>query len=383
MKDPGAALRKHPAAALVLSALLLNVSGCTSPKPYITDVLQTPAEADVEHLLHREALFSLPTSPLTAPDAHILALTAEMRYFVNEHVPTVLSPRARLRYLIDAMVRPNQLGLRYQPGITQTAAATYARPEGDCLSLSALFIALAREAQLNVYFNEVSVPPSWEMLSDNSSAIYKHINAVVDLGNGQREVVDFSVDIYDYRYPQKRVSDDIAAAQYYSNLGIAQLNKQDNAQAYLYLRRALHLGPKEAYIWGNLGVLFRRAGYNSEAEQAFRHALSLDPEESASLSNLARLYRSSDRRAEAATLERLIRSRQRSNPFWHYSRSRAAFERGDYEEALSAIHRAIRLNRDEYRFYQFAAVIFRSQGNTDKYHEYGLKAARKKLATAP
>ena len=76
----------------------------------------------------------------------------------------------------------------------------------------------------------------------------------------------------------------------------------------------------------------------------------------------------------------MIAERQRSNPFWHYSRSLAAFEQGDFDEALSSIQRAIRLNRDEYRFYQFAAVIYRRQGNHKKYEEYGLRAAKAKFA---
>ena len=370
---------KHPAKTIILSATLLLSSACSTQPTQLEQFIAAPDSDAVAQLLHQEALFNRQPAPLNTPDQHILAVTAEMRYFVNEHVPPVLTPRARLRYLVDAMVRPQQLGIRYQPGITQSAADTFDDPQGDCLSLSLLFIALAREAKLDVYFNEVSVPPSWEMLSNSSSAIYKHINAVVDLGNGQREVIDFSVDIYDYRYPQKRVSDDIAAAQYYSNLGVGALNSKNYGDAYLYLRRALYLGPDEAYIWGNLGVLFRREGHNGEAELAFLKALSLDSEESASLSNLARLYRSSGRKDRAKQLEQVIESRQRDNPFWHYSRSRAAFEKGDYPQALNSIKRAIRLDKNEYRFYQFAAVIFRSQGNTDKYHEYGLKAAHAKL----
>lgn len=368
--------RRHLRLGLYSAVLLC--SACAAPGP-IPPPLKPPSEDSTQQLLHKSALFNSPAISLKTPDEHILAVNAEMRYFVNEQVPAALSPRARLRYLSDALVRPSLLGIEYQPGVTQSAADTFANRRGDCLSLTSLFIALAREAKLDAYFNEVSVPPSWELLSDNRSAIYKHINAVVELGNGQREVVDFSVDIYDYRYPQKRVSDDIAAAQYYSNLGVSALHNDNYDDAYLYLRRALHLGPEEAYIWGNLGVLFRRGGYNSEAELAFSQALSLDPEESASLSNLARLYRSSGRKERAKQLEQVIASRQRDNPFWHYSRSRAAFERGDYAQALNAIKRAIRLDKNEYRFYQFAAVIFRSQGNTDKYHEYGLKAAHAKL----
>lgn len=364
---------------LPLAVAVMFNTACSLSPPAAPLTLEPPAPASTSALLEQGQHFGLDNNPLT-PDDHILAMTPDMRYFVGEQVPAALSEQARLRYLVDALIRPSQLGLEYAPGVTLTATETFDERRGDCLSLSALFVAMAREAKLNVYFNEVSVPPSWEMLNDNSSAIYKHINAVAVIDD-KPQVIDFSVDIYDYRYPQKQVDDDIAAAQYYSNLGVKQLNGGDPATAYAYFRRALHLGPEEAYIWGNLGVLLRREGLLDEAEIAFRKALSLDPEEAAALSNLARLYRSEGRRDEARALEAVIAERQRSNPFWHYSRSRAAFERGDFDEALTSIHRAIRLNREEYRFYQFAAVIYRRQGNDKKYEEYGLRAAQAKFAS--
>ena len=359
-------------------AVMLNTACSLSP-PTEPLALEPPGAAATAALLEQGPHFGLDNNFLT-PDDHILAMTPDMRYFVGEHVPAALSEQARLRYLVDALIRPSQLGLEYAPGVTLTATETFDERRGDCLSLSALFVAMAREAKLNVYFNEVSVPPSWEMLSDNSSAIYKHINAVAVI-NGKPQVIDFSVDIYDYRYPQKQVDDDIAAAQYYSNLGVKQLNGGDPAKAYAYFRRALHLGSDEAYIWGNLGVLLRREGLLDEAEVAFRKALSLDPEEAAALSNLARLYRSEGRRDEARALEAVIAERQRSNPFWHYSRSRAAYEQGNFVEAVEAIRRAIYLDRDEYRYYQFAAIVYKAKGDRDKYQEYALKAAELKLSS--
>lgn len=369
-------MRLLPLTALALT-LGLNTA-CSVAPPAQPLALSAPPAVATQALLMQGQHFGIDDNPLS-PDDHILALTPDMRYFVGEHVPAALSEQARLRYLVDALVRPSQLGLDYAPGITLTAAETFDAQQGDCLSLSALFVAMAREAKLDVYFNEVSVPPSWEMLSASSSAIYKHINAVAVV-DGRPQVIDFSVDIYDYRYPQKRVDDNIAAAQYYSNLGVKQLNGGSPAQAYAYFRRALHLGPDEAYIWGNLGVLLRREDLLDAAEMAFRKALSLNPEEAASLANLARLYRSEGRREEARRLEAVIAERQRDNPFWHYSRARQAFEQGHFDDALASIRRAIRLDRKEYRFYQFAAVIYRRQGDLRKYEEFGLRAAKIKLA---
>lgn len=330
-------------------------------------------------LLHKERKFGLAKTSLKLPDDNIFGITPEMRYFVNEHVPAVLTPKARLRYLNDALISPNTLGIAYNPGLTLTASEAFSQREGNCLSLTALFVSLAKEAKLDAYFNEVTIPPSWEMLSENSSATYRHINAVAELENERQQVVDFSVDIYDYRYPQKRISEEIVAAQYYSNIGIGHLNSGDYAAAYLYLRRAVYLAPEQAYLWGNLGVLFRREGHINEAETAFSYALQLNPEETPAMNNLARLFREGGRKREAKALEKVARQRQRKNPFLHYSHARDAYERGEFLDALSSIHTAIRLDGDEHRFLLFAAVIYRRLGNTEKYEEFGRRAAQAKL----
>ncbi len=358
---------------------LLAVLSACSAAPQLPPLAEVSPQ-ERERLLHLEGQFDLPATSLTEPDDNIFGLDADMRYFVNEHVPAVLSPRARLRYLSDALASPAKLGLSYNPGLTLTASQAYYQGEGNCLSLTALFVALAREAKLNAYFNEVTIPPSWEMLSNNSSATYRHVNAVVDLGEGRTEVVDFSVDIYDYRYPQNRISENTLSAQFYSNRGIQFLNQQNYGQAYLYLRRAVYLAPEQAYLWGNLGVLFRRQGLDPQAELAYRYALQLNPDENASLNNLARLYRDQQQDKAAKALEQVAEARQRDNPFLYYSHARDAYERGEFNLALAAIHRAIRLNNDEYRFHQFAAVIYRRLGNMEKYEEFGRRAARLKLA---
>lgn len=342
--------------------------------------VQAPTEQESASLLEQGALFGVDGNS-APPDDGILDMDTDMRRFVEEHVPSVLQPRARLRYLIDSLLRPSQLGLEYNPGITLNAVDTFYQREGNCLALTSLFISMAREAGLEAYYNQVAVPPSWEMLSSNSLAVYKHINAVVVLDGGEEVVVDLSVDNYEYQYAQTRLSESEAAAQFYSNRGIDMLNSGDHRQAYRYFRRALQLNPKEAFIWGNLGTLFRREGHDELAEIAYRQALSLDAHEPTALSNLGRLYRGTGEKALAKSLEQYNHQLQRQNPFWHYSRARDAYERGNYSEALSAIQRAIYLERDEYRFYEFAAVIYRRKGDREKYEEYGLKAARLKFNT--
>jgi len=315
------------------------------------------------------------------PEDNILAMNAEMRYFVEENVPAALSPRARLSYLLDSMVRPSQLGLKYDPGITLNATETFHQRTGNCLSLTSLFIALAREAKLTVYYNEVTIPPSWDMVSDNSMVFYKHINAVVDFGDDGKEVVDLSVDNYEYHYPQHRVTEQQAAAQHYNNRGAEYLNQGNNEKADLYFRRALFLDPQAGHIWGNFGTLLRRQKRVAEAEIAYRHALTLNPSDQVAISNLGRLYREQDNKEEARKLEKIAESFRRKNPFWHFSRAKAEYEKGDFDEALKFVQQAIRLQKDEYRFYRFASLIYFRQGKLVRAQQFSDKASRLKLST--
>ena len=108
-------------AYLVLLLLLTALTACSSS---VDLPIQAPSEAESDALLQQGALFKV-SQDTPPPDDGILDMDQTMRSFVEEHVPSVLQPRARLRYLIDSLLRPSQLGLEYNPGITLNAADTF------------------------------------------------------------------------------------------------------------------------------------------------------------------------------------------------------------------------------------------------------------------
>lgn len=369
---------RHILAAAIISSLVACSSNDIQDTAQLN--IQAPSTAQVLALLNPEQAADSPDIR-TFPEDNILAINAEMRYFVEDNVPSALSPRARLSYLLDSMVRPSQLGLKYDPGITLNASETFAQRTGNCLSLTSLFIALAREAKLNVYYNEVTIPPSWDMVTDNSMVFYKHINAIVDFGKDGKEVVDLSVDNYEYHYPQHRVTEQQAAAQHYNNRGAEFLNLGDNEKADLYFRRALFLDPKAGHIWGNLGTLLRRQKRITDAEIAYRHALTLNPSDQVAISNLGRLYREQGDKEQARQLEKIAEGFREKNPFWLYSRAKAEYEKGQFDDALDLVQQAIRLDKNEYRFYRFASLIYYRQGKLVRAQQFSDKASRLKLST--
>lgn len=75
-------------------------------------------------------------------------------------------------------------------------------------------------------------------------AFYRNFNAAVDFGGRNVQVVDLSVDNYD---PQTKISDQRAAAQHYNNRTVEYLNRDNTAEAYRHLRRALY--PARGISW--------------------------------------------------------------------------------------------------------------------------------------
>ena len=73
---------------------------------------------------------------------------------------------------------PILLDFDYEPSLTLTAADTFNHRTGNCLSFTAMFIAMAREAGLKAWFQEVKLPPEWSSVND-TFLVSMHVNAVV------------------------------------------------------------------------------------------------------------------------------------------------------------------------------------------------------------
>lgn len=368
-------MRYRTLTSSAILTLCLGLSACSSA-PLI---IEAPRAEQTTQLLALEQRFSITQDDLKQIQNTVFTASPEMLGFVRQHVPSSLPANGRLRYLTDAIKNPRSLGLSYSPGTTLTAAETFEQQQGNCLSMTAMFVAMAKAAGLEAWVNEVSDDQAWDMLSDNQVAIYKHINAVVELDNKQ-VVVDFSNLNNDYLRPQQRITESRAAAQYFSNRGVESLNLGQLDLAYRYLQKALQLDANTGFIWGNLGTLLYRKGMTREAELAFRKAYTLDNQDHTALANLERLYTATGNSKQAQKIKKVILKKQLNNPYWHYGIARQHYENGELEEALKSALRAIRLDDQQHRFYKFAAGVYRQLGDRDNYHRYGIKAARLKKA---
>ncbi len=222
----------------------------------------------------------------------IMALNDELRDYVSAKVKGDPQARSRLRKLIRGMIEDGLLTLDYDPNRTYTAIETFQNRQGNCLSFSILFVALAREANLDVTFQMVDIPPSFradgEMILLNN-----HINVVVkgvrsDVNYLRKYVVDFNTAEYNGNYDTRKVTDNYAIALYYSNVAVESMQAGNSRKAFRYLKKGIETDSEIAGLWVNLGVLYSRYEKYDMAEQTYRQALSIQPANKSALVNLAR-----------------------------------------------------------------------------------------------
>jgi Flp pilus assembly protein TadD len=296
----------------------------------------------------------------------------EMRAFVHEHVATVTSRLERMRRLTQVMLSPGYLGIRYEPDLTLTAGETFRQRAGNCLSFSALYLLMAREAGLDAVFQDVPVLPNWR--KDGSAfVVERHINVRVRIGHSSY-VIDFRPPAAVAYARARRISDQNATAQYLGNLGVERFTAADAAGAYRLFRRGLEVDPGVAPLWVNLGVVLGRNGQFDAATAAYETALALEPENLSALSNLAGLVEHRGDTERLQQLSRRIADYRARNPYYQYWLGERRLQAGDPHAALRAFRAALRLMPTESDFHFALARTWRALGREDE--------ARRSLAQA-
>lgn len=307
----------------------------------------------------------------------LLAVNDEMRAFLKKHVAGRNDNARKTELIIKALLHDG-LELQYSNLKTYSAEQAFREREGNCLSFTNLFVALAREAGLKAQFQEVRIPPMWT--ADGDTLYYNlHINALVKL-HQRDQVVDFDIEDFNTRFSRHRISDETAAAQYYNNMGAYYLGEKDTVQAFRHARKAIELRPDTGYFWTNLGTILRRAGDLQHAEQSYLVAIELS-EEPAAMSNLARLYKTLDKPELAREYEARVQAFRRKNPYYLYAQAKQAYADENYESTQEFLRSAIRRNKEEHEFYRLQGLAWLKLREPKKAQKSFSRAA--KVATQP
>ena len=321
-------------------------------------------EITADELLAGAPLGGAQNSPVLVDEEEVLALSPEMLSFLDTHVYRRASDYVKLHQLAYAILNKGTFGLEYDE-ITRTAAETFRLRQGNCLSFSNMFVAMAREVGLEVNFQEVDIPPDWTYRND-AFVLNRHVNVLVDLGLSGEQVVDFNMEDFRTSYDRDAISDTRALAHYYNNMGVERMQTGDTALALLYFRKAIVENDRRfAPAWTNLGTLYLRQGHSAYAEAAYLQAVKVNAGDYVAMSNLVNVYelRRDSERADVFR-KRVVRHRDQ-NPYYRFQRAREAFLAQDYDAAISHLKYAIRKRRYEDQFYFLLGLSYLQKGNED------------------
>ncbi len=339
-------------------ALAASLAGCATLPGDTPGARLTPAD------LLEQSPIAGGRELLPLPDPGVLALDSDMRDFLARNVQPEGDDYSRLFQLISAVIAPGSFGIEYREE-TLTASGTFHTRAGNCLSFTNLFIALSRGVGLDASYQEVEIPPDWDLRAD-TLVLNRHVNASVDLGKVGEHVVDFNMASFRARYPRRRVSDARAEAHFFSNLGVERLQAGDALGAFRQFREALRQDQSLAAAWVNLGTLYWREDYPAHAEASYREALRGSPIDDVALSNLARLYAAEGRNAEAEALRRRVARHRMRNPYYRAALAREAYDATDYAAAVGHLKAAIRERPDEAQFHSLLGASYLQLGQGER-----------------
>ena len=354
-------------ARAVLTCLTLLALGCASAPWRASTATVAP-----EDLLSGAPLALPHGAPSTADEAPVLAVSAAMQRFLDDHVSRGASAMTRLRQLTSAIMSEESFGLTYDE-TTRTASGTFHARRGNCLSFSNMFVALARRVGLKVSFQEVDTPPDWSLRND-AFVLNRHVNVFADVGTDGEHVVDFNMADFRTSYDRRVISDERALAHFHNNVAVERMQAGDVTSAFRHFRGAIHHDPSFSPAWTNLGTLYSREGHPAYAEAAYQQALEVDPHDLVAMSNLASLLERQGEGQRASRLRRRVEDHRHRNPYYRYQLARQAFDSHDYDAAIGHLRYAVRKKKTEDRFYFLLGLCHMRKGETRKAEHYLAKA---------
>ncbi len=307
------------------------------------------------------------------PASSVLALSDEMRAFLRSHVNRGGTDVFRMQQLIDAMMGTTSFKLEYDEN-TRIAAETFRLQQGNCLSFTTLFVALARGTGLKADFQEVEIPPDWSTRKD-VFVLNRHVNVIVQLGASGSRAIDFNIGDFKSTYEVEKISDKRAIAHFFNNMGVERMQTGQISEAVAFFRRAIVDGDGEfSPPWTNLGMLYRKLGYYEHAEVAYIQAIKVDKEDDVAMSNLVRLYERNGDLEKLEMYQKKVDKHRLRNPHLRYSLAREAFSAGDYSAAIEHLKNATRRVHDNAEYFFLLGACYFMQGDEEKARRWTAKA---------
>ncbi len=275
-------------------------------------------------------------APWALADGALHAVTPEMHAWALERAGTGLA-ESRLDRLLEALRDPS-FGLVYDDAHTGTAREVFETRRYNCLSLTVLFVALARDLGLEADYLRVDSAATY-IADGRVVLVTRHVTA----GWGppaRRHVAELGVDPDTEHLRFTTLADAEVEAAWWTNRSGELVRDGAPLEAAEAARAALSLVPTLPEAWVNLGVAERHAGDLRAAEEAYRRAIELDPERLSAWRNLAMLMRLEGRAEAARELLELADRPGHRDPFVLLALGDGCLQAGDLDGAGRLYRRA-------------------------------------------
>ncbi|MBK7143868.1 MAG: tetratricopeptide repeat protein [Xanthomonadales bacterium] len=286
----------------------------------------------------------------------VLAMPEDLRKAFHAQVlDPPRPPHRRMQLLVDFLFQPQGLGMQYRDDATYSVADAWRTREANCLAFTLLTVALAREAGLHAYGQEIRDAITWRKDAD---MIYRanHVSAGIRILS-ERYAIDVAWDEVIASGRPRPIDDHRLIAHFYSNRAVELMRAGNLAAGLAHADAALALDPANPAFLSNRGVLHQRAGEAAAAERDYRAALALNPDHASALSNLAMHHRRAGDDAAATVLLQRLAAVQARDPLHQFLLAADYERRGDWAQALAHYRRAVRLFEPEHSFHYALARV--------------------------
>jgi Flp pilus assembly protein TadD len=339
-----------------IALLLVIISGCAQ---YSAEV------SDIPRLMFGGKEINADQAKTLTITEDPIALSDEMRRFVDRYIAPINDKSARITALNNALFNQALIGIEYDNGATTTAIEAYNSGRANCVGFANVFVAMGRYAGLNTRYQQVKVKPNWER-GDGLLYVPLHINVVIKAKMGSSFVADIAKQRYVRASSKIIIKDNQAHAQYFNNVAMDALARDDFRSSYSYMVKSIELAPNLEFLWSNLGYLFRRNNQFEAAESSYLTALALDSSSRNAMKNLAVLYQSYDRDIEAEPLLGMVEKLNKNNPYGYANKAFEFAIKADWSNAMKNINKALKLRPDEIEFHLAKMKYLFEAGETSK-----------------
>jgi tetratricopeptide (TPR) repeat protein len=364
---------------LFLRALVFAIicSGCVS-------TAQKQLQLAPAQLLLNDAAFSHFDSYSIEQPTTIFALGVEAKAFVAETTRGLHSENDKIKALIYRIFAKADLDLIYEASANTIANESFRNGAANCLSMSIMTFAMAKEAGFESEFQIVDIPEYWTR-RDGYSLLNNHINLRIKSKSSANAltlvettfVVDFDPSTRTIGFATQHADEQTVLAMFYNNKGVDALLKRNNDLAYAYLREAILTAETYSGAWANLGLLYKKKGLFDLALLSYARAINLDTNNNTAWENLAVLHQQLGDEKAALDIYISLDIKRRENPFYHQMLAEIEVEKGSFERSIMHYQTAIKLNNNQHQFYFGLASVYFEIGDFKRSQRFFKLAKRK------